>query len=448
MLTYPHTTLLLAGATLAIGQSVLAEPPPTIEQLQQQMAEMQSEMVDLRHRLGDDWLTERRSEEIRSLVQDVLADAESRTSLLQSGIMSGYNSGFFISGADGNFSLKMNGQVQVRYVYNQRDMPPGDGDENRAGFEVRRSKLKFKGHVVDPRWTWKIDGAFNRDLAQLEIEDGWIDYNFENGWSVKLGQFKAPFAREELVSSSKQLAVERSLVNEVFTGNRTQGIMLTYKNDDFRISGSIDDGFDNGDFAGGAGNLDLDAANRGWQTEDVEGSFSIRGEYLIAGEWKQFKDFTSKRGSETGMMAGFALHYQKNEFGTASGPEEEILAITGDFSWEGDGFNLFISGSYVDLDVQDRSVTGIIVHGGYYLTDDAEIFGRWEYLDYDEAALDEPMIITIGVNRYFNPKVKGTLDFGFASESIVGVSSSTGWEDDTAGQDGQFVVRAQLQLLF
>jgi hypothetical protein len=448
MQTRPYTTLLLAGAILAIGQSVPADTPPTVEQLQTQMAEMQTQMDDMRRRLGDDWLTERRADEIRTLVQDVLADADTRASLLQSGAASGYDGGFFINSADGSFSLKINGQLQVRHVYNHRDNPPGDGDEHRSGFEVRRAKLKFKGHVVDPRWTYKIDGAFNRSGGDLQLEDGWIDYNFENGWSVKMGQFKSPFTREELVSSSSQLAVERSLVNEAFTGNRTQGVMLTYKADQFRIMASYDDGFDNGDFGGGIGNLDLDATNQGWQNEDVEGSFTARAEYLFVGTWKQFKDFTSKRGSDTGVLGGIAFHYQKDEYGTVTGPEEEIWAITGDFSWEGNGFNLFVSGSYADLDVANRSPFGIMVHGGYYLTEDLEIFGRWEYLDYDEDSLDEPNIITAGVNKYFNPKIKGTVDIGYATESIVGVSSSTGWEDDTPGEDGQFVRRSQMQLRF
>ncbi|MHC4108213.1 MAG: porin, partial [Planctomycetota bacterium] len=397
--------------------------------------------------LGQDWLTKQRAAEIRGLVQDVLADADTRASLLQ-GATAGYDGGFFIGSADGDFLLKITGQIQTRYVYNRRDMPPGDGDENRYGFEIRRAKVKFGGHIINPRWTYKIDGAFNRNGGDLEVEDAWIAYDFENGWSVKAGQYKAPFAREELVSSSKQLAVERSLMNEAFTGNRTQGVMVTYKGDQFRVMGSLDDGFDNGDFGGGVGNLDLNATNVGWNVETVEGSFTARGEFLFTGEWKQFKDFTSKPDSENAAMAGVAFHYQKDEFGTASGPEEEILALTLDFSWEGNGYNVFIAWSYADLDVQGRSPFGLMAHGGYYLTDMWEIFGRWEYLDYDEAGLSEPNIITLGVNGYFNSKIKGTLDFGYATESIVGVSSSTGWEDDTVGNDGQFVLRAQMQLLF
>ena len=72
------------------------------------------------------------------MVQDVLADADTRASLLQNGAMAGYNGGFFIGSTDGDFSLKINGQVQSRYVHNNRDMPPGDGDERRRAAKSRR----------------------------------------------------------------------------------------------------------------------------------------------------------------------------------------------------------------------------------------------------------------------------------------------------------------------
>ena len=52
---------------------------------------------------GDNWMTEERAEEVRSLVRDVLADADTRASLLQSGMTAGYDDGFMIGSTDGNF---------------------------------------------------------------------------------------------------------------------------------------------------------------------------------------------------------------------------------------------------------------------------------------------------------------------------------------------------------
>src|SRR5262245_21772649 len=53
-----------------------------IERLRQDNQHMKGEIDELRSQTGDNWLTEKRADEIRGLVQDVLADADSRASLL------------------------------------------------------------------------------------------------------------------------------------------------------------------------------------------------------------------------------------------------------------------------------------------------------------------------------------------------------------------------------
>ena len=85
-------------------------------------------------------MTEQRSAEIRGIVQDVLADADTRTSLQSSGAMAGYNNGFFLASPDGNFSLKVGGQVQIRWTMNSAKEQNTDW-----GFENRRTKLDFSG---------------------------------------------------------------------------------------------------------------------------------------------------------------------------------------------------------------------------------------------------------------------------------------------------------------
>ena len=56
-----------------------------------------------------------------------------------------------------------------------------------------------------------------------------------NGWKLRFGQFKAPFMREELVSSSRQQTAERSLVNEEFNQDRSQGVELSLEQDQMRF---------------------------------------------------------------------------------------------------------------------------------------------------------------------------------------------------------------------
>src|SRR5262245_47882484 len=74
------------------------------------------------------------SDEIRATVNEVLSDAESRTSLLAGGDAGHDNRGFFIAG-DG-FRLNVGGLLQFRYVLNFRD--DVNADEFQPGFQDRR----------------------------------------------------------------------------------------------------------------------------------------------------------------------------------------------------------------------------------------------------------------------------------------------------------------------
>ncbi|MSR19313.1 MAG: hypothetical protein EXS00_09195, partial [Phycisphaerales bacterium] len=81
-----------------------------------QIAELKAEIATLKTQNTDKWLTSERAEEIKGLVRDVLADADTRASLQGSGATAGYDDGFFVSSADGNFKLRINGLEQVRFV--------------------------------------------------------------------------------------------------------------------------------------------------------------------------------------------------------------------------------------------------------------------------------------------------------------------------------------------
>ncbi|MFZ4698108.1 MAG: hypothetical protein ACOYMO_08895, partial [Phycisphaerales bacterium] len=114
---------LLAGTALA--SSAFAASVESNTDAMSQIAELKKEIAELKSQNSDKWLTEQRADEIRSVVQDVLSDADTRSSLQAAAATSGYNNGFFISSPDGNFKLQINGQLQNRWAYNwlsTRDM--------------------------------------------------------------------------------------------------------------------------------------------------------------------------------------------------------------------------------------------------------------------------------------------------------------------------------------
>jgi hypothetical protein len=433
-------TFVAAGVCLGAVPAALAEGngnDELIEALRAEVAALRSTVAEMKAEQSDDWLTEQRAEEIRGLVQDVLADADTRASLLQDGMTAGWDKGFFLGSADGNFLLKIGGQIQVRYAASFQDRAP-DGEDDRYGFEVRRAKLKLNGHVIDPTWKYVLNMAADHDDAgfagDFNLEDAIIMKDFGGGWELWAGQFKLNFLREELVSSTRQLAVDRSYVNEQFNQDRHQGVQLFYTGDQFRITGAYGDGFG--------------SKNTRAYDPTTANALTARVEWLAKGTWSQFKDFTSPRGSETGLMFGGAVHWQDDKYD----PSTDFFTWTVDGSLEGDGWNLFayVVGNHLDEPaVSSTDQIGVVVQGGYYFTDDWEGYARYEWSDLDTPGLDDISIVTIGVNRYFaKHTLKWTTDLGYAFNAVPFREKSIDWRADDQSEDGQIVIRTQFQLLF
>jgi hypothetical protein len=421
------------------------------QDVQARIADLEAQVARLKAENQGEWLTEARATEIRTLVQDVLQDADTRASLLQGGMGGGHDgNGFYIGSADGNFRLNLRGQMQIRFIFNHQDDGDGDGegfiDSTRYGFENARTKLIFDGHIVDPSWTYKIEGDFSRSGGGFTLLDAWINYDFGNGWGLKFGQFKAPGGHEELVDSSMQQAVERSLVNGTFTPDRVQGVMLHYGGEQFRAGISFNDG--------------IRSLNGPWSVMDTEYAFTGRAEFLAAGNWDQFDDFTSWRGEEFGLLIGGAFHVQGGEAG-GPGTEVDIMGFTLDATAEFGGANVYGAFVWADIDDDaflDASPWGFELGGGFMVADDLEIFGRFEWGDTDDlfsADSEDLMIFTLGVTKFFNGHdLKWTSDIGFAFDEVdpfwtlSGDADLAGWRSDLADEDGQIVFRTQLQLLF
>src|SRR5688500_14682619 len=78
------------------------------DDLAARLAAAEAKIAAMEAAQNQNWLTEHRANEIRGLVQDVLADADTRASLLQAGVASGYDDGFVISDSAGDWLLRTN----------------------------------------------------------------------------------------------------------------------------------------------------------------------------------------------------------------------------------------------------------------------------------------------------------------------------------------------------
>ncbi|MHC5026282.1 MAG: porin, partial [Planctomycetota bacterium] len=291
------------------------------------------------------------------------------------------------------------------------------------------------------------------------LKDAWVRFNFRNDFSMRIGQFKSPFMREELVDSSRQLAAERSIMNENLSIERTQGIEFLFSADPTStLAISLNDG--GTDQIGGFNLAQSDPKNTDALANIAEWAVTGRWEKLIAGRWKQFADFTSPQGDEFGMLFGIAAHAQQNRRGVPSffPNQRDWVAYTTDLSVEWGGANLFASWTHHYLEIPNLTVNvyGALVQGGVYLTPKWELFGRFEYAWYrfDNNGLDQLAVFTIGTNYYIEGHaLKWTNDLGVSFNQIdagfMRNSMITNYRQETSSSAGpQVVFRTQLQLLF
>jgi len=396
-------------------------------------------------------------------------------------------------------SLNIGGLFQFGYTANFRDDNADNvtvsDDDFAHGFLIRRARLDFSGNLINDRITYRISGDFG------EINDGgnsgnndfnltWAygEYAFEDaleGLSVRFGQFKLPLFYEELVEPEYQLTVDRSLTNELFSQQYSQGLMFTYSTESWRAHAAVSDGLNTaGSTFNSAGDADV--------------ALTGRIDAKLAGDWAAFDDFTSFRNSDNALRVGGAVHWE--HFGDTnpatsgiSAPlvpmtlaaEGDLIAYTVDAQFESNGWSAFAA-FYGSSVTNNRSPGGsqpndfgAVVQGSYFLTDQVEFFARWDGLfldDEERAALTEDNLnfLTTGFTYYFVPEshaLKFTTDVVIAFESTtdlitagsgvggLGGGTNAGNQSQTAlsdvtgllGQQNErpeIAVRAQLSLTF
>jgi len=371
---------------------------------------------------------------------------------------------------------------------NPTTLPNGtvlDNENNNTewGFENRRTKLDFQGNVFSKDWTYRVRAAFNQGAPRVAIagapgavvpnqgangaaaiDFAYIEKSMDNGMSIRVGQFQAPWMREVLVDSAYQLAAERSVLAGLFGQGYSQGIQVGYQTDGMRFTGGAFDGVGGQDTIGLFGGGNYNSQNTNWNNTTTNYSFAGRAEFKISGDWSQFNDFSSAKGSEAGMMAGVAAVYQRANWNSVVS-SSKMFGVTGDFTWDFGGASLFASGVWVnneDPTGNKNNPWGVMVQGGYFVTEEAELFARYEFINYDTpdtgVGSNKYNGLTVGANYFFNANVKLTCDFTYNMKSLSGANAGAalngaGLRQDSisnsmTGNKGQYVVRAQLQLLF
>ncbi|MBE0437555.1 MAG: hypothetical protein IBX56_17350, partial [Methylomicrobium sp.] len=144
-------------------------------------------------------------------------------SSLPSGVSYGKN-GFEFKTDDGKFALAIQNRIQARYA-NPFDSDPrsiGDLERDQSSFMIRRARTKLRGHAY---WSW-LKYYLQYDWSQPVLRDLSLTVDKYPWAKLWFGRGKVLYNDERVTSSGNQQFVNRSIVNDIFTVDRQQGVQL------------------------------------------------------------------------------------------------------------------------------------------------------------------------------------------------------------------------------
>jgi hypothetical protein len=361
----------------------------------------------------------------------------------QERITAGWQEGrFFLESADGDFLVRPLLQLQMRYVANYRDDGGGSTD---SGFEMRRARLALDGHAFGPDLKYLFILTNDRVGGTMRLLDAFATYHLGDGWHVRGGQFKDPVSHEFRVSTQRHWAVDLSLQSSLIGGGQqgyVQGMSVIYDPQrDWRAEVAVHQGYN--------------SVNTGWEAGGgtpfigvgpTDFGFSGRGEYMVFGDnWTQYADFTAMGITNDMLVIGAGADWSQ-------AGSENVFFHTVDASWKtAEGLAVYgaIQAVYSDPDAGSFYDWGVLGQVGQMLSPRWEAFGRLGLtrLDRDRGfprnSIPE---FTIGANYYFRGhNAKLTFDGTWLPNGSPIPDPGTGV---LAGRDDQFLLRAQVQLLF
>ncbi len=104
------------------------------------------------------------------------------------------------------------------------------------GASVRRARFGVKARLYE-----KLSAELDIDFAynEVEIKDLFVNYDFNENLSLKIGNFKEPMSMERLTSSRFLLVSERPMPIEAFTDGRKLGVAATAWGKMWWVSGGV-----------------------------------------------------------------------------------------------------------------------------------------------------------------------------------------------------------------
>lgn len=121
------------------------------------------------------------------------------------------------SGETASADLELRGQILGSYITQQGNYS--------LGFSLRRARLILKGFFLSKSINYYEQ--LTLEGSSVSVRDLYLNLIPYDMIEVRLGQFKVPYNREELTSSSRLELVDRSIANEYFFLGRDIGLDIS-----------------------------------------------------------------------------------------------------------------------------------------------------------------------------------------------------------------------------
>lgn len=374
----------------------------------------------------------------RAQAAEAAADALTRASHRDAEGLGGYRDGFFLSDAAGDNALHVGAVAQVRYLASVRRVEAPLASEQRftSGFQVQNVITRAHGSIASPDLRYRVEARFGSD-GQVELEEAVLAWENEEGWAVEVGQFRPHLSREHYLEPECGLAVERSQTGRYFSPRLPQGIEASRTAQTFRFFAGLTDGL-GGPGGAGSGNTPFDSP------DEADVAVHARAEWMFAGsDWKRFDRDSSWRStpSYAGVLgAGVSWQSLGNTGASPSpAPKGSEVRATLDASVQGTGWNATIAllANHQDPDGSPaRDDFGLLVQGGYFVSDQVEVFARYDALRLDTdsmrvlAASRTLNFATLGLNWF---PIRESRAVRFTADAVCAFNRTDALLDPTAG---------------
>jgi hypothetical protein len=317
----------------------------------------------------------------------------------------------------------------------------GDNNNVQNGFELRRLQLGVDGTMFTPDFTYRVFIQNVRTTGDIELVTAFARYHFaDTPWSVLGGQFKAPLDHEQLISDKYQLAVDRTLTDDILAGGEafSDGVSVVYDDHGpFRAQAALTNGFD----------VD-NTSFQDYPTRAANFGVGGRAEYKAFGDWRDYDQFTSLKDHEQELLV-FGAGVDFTEAGHSNALRHVIDA---QFNSGPLGLYAAYLGRYTQANAAfgDTYDASLRLQASYLFTSQIEGFGRYDFLHLDGKTVPAGTHETIneftaGFNYYFHGHAaKFVLDLSYLPEGSPENDTGSGVLENPKGE---LVGRAQFQLI-